>query len=176
MQTIAAVVSAVITLIAVGLSWRVYTYQRTQAHFALALSLHEKLTTGEVATARDVLHTLQYGDETVKGAVRVREAVVAYYTLLWAFERVYAGSVSIREHSRRLRRDRSASTTPALRFLYSMVHWHVREWNGYLPNIRLILQDRLGRAPDDALSVGALVALVASLEAAGYPCSTPLSK
>lgn len=67
MQTIAAVVSAMITLIAVGLSWRVYTYQRTQAHFALALSLHEKLTTGEVATARDVLHPLQYGDETVRG-------------------------------------------------------------------------------------------------------------
>jgi hypothetical protein len=168
MQNAVSIASALIALIAIFVSWRVYAYQRQQNQFALALALHRDLTTGEVAMARDVIGTIWYGDEPKRGPITYKEALTAYFTVLWCFERIRAGDRTMRAHSRRLRKC-SKSTTPALKFMYDMIHWHVREWASYLEYIRDLLGERFGGEPDDKFSRVGLAELAEILEAAGYP-------
>jgi hypothetical protein len=173
MQEATSVVSIVIAIAAAAISWRVYTYQRLQSHFALVLALHQDLTSGEVAVARDKLGAIQYGDEATKGAVTLAEALTSYFTILWCFERLRAGERSLRSHSRRLQRDTSR-TTPALLFMYDSIHWHVDEWHHHLPSLRSELHSRLGKAPDDTDSADAVTELAEILRSAGYVIRPPL--
>jgi hypothetical protein len=172
MEISISLASAAFALAAIGVTWRVYSHQRTQSHFALALSLHRDLTTGEVAVARDLIGTLWYGDEPIRGSISNKQALTAYFTVLWCFERIRAGDRTMRAHSRRLRR-RSEQTTPPLRFMYDMVHWHVAEWATYLDQIREMISARFGKYPDDRYSTIALKELEELLEAAGYPMHSP---
>ena len=63
-----------------------------------------------VAEARDMLGAIQHNDEAAKGSVSVADALVAYFAILWCFERIYAGERYLRSHSKRLQRDISKST------------------------------------------------------------------
>jgi hypothetical protein len=138
-----------------------------QAHFQLALSLHHDLTTGEVAKARDVLGAIQHADEDVKGVVSNADAVESYFTVLWCFERIYAGEQTLRSDSNRLQD--TVQLTPALKFMYDSIHWHVDEWNYILDVIRQELESRLeGISLDDQHSSPKLSKLVEALKSAGY--------
>ena len=149
------------------ISWRVYTYQRQQTHFQLALSLHRDLTTGEVAKARDKLGAIQHGNEDVKGPVSNADAVEAYFTVLWCFERIHAGERTLRSHSKRLQHP--SKKTPALEFLYDSIHWHVEEWSSILDDLRRELERRLeGNTLEDEDSSPKLEKLVMVMTSAGY--------
>jgi hypothetical protein len=170
MQDALATVSATVAVIAVAIAWYTHAQQRRQSHLALAIALHHDLTSGEVAAARDLLGRLIYNAETVKD-VATEDLMAAYFTVLWCFERVSAGERSMREHNRRLA-DRSR-TTPPLRFLYDCIHWHVHEAHRYRNQVRSALTQRLGKAPDDALSISAVAHLVDVLNTAGYADGRP---
>jgi hypothetical protein len=170
LQTAIAVASVIIALVATGVTWRVYTYQRRQNQLALALALHQDLTTGEVAAARDVIGTLWYADEPTRGPVTNKEVLTAYFTILWCFERIYAGDRTMRANSWWLSRS-NRHTSPPLDFLHRMIHWHVREWASYIVQIRGLIRARFGRYPDDKYSRAGLTKLTLILQAAGYDMS-----
>lgn len=131
-------VAGVIAAIAAGISafwaWWVYRGQSRSADFELARSLHQDLTSGEVARARDTLTRYRLTGQCASTA----ETVHAYFTLLWCFERVLRGRESIS------RRSRSTSTHPALDYLDECTDWHLKQWEHDFPEIRQRLKAELG--------------------------------
>jgi hypothetical protein len=121
--------------------------------------LHQDLTTGEVAAARDTLGRIAHGTRTLAGspsdAVAVQEALRAWFTLLWCFERIQAGRRTI-GHSPLIGRS-------ALRFLDEMITSQVRFLNEEAVRTRGELTAALGVTPSDQHSRRAFVSLVEDL-------------
>lgn len=110
----------------------------------LARSLHFDLTSGEVALARESLGTLTRDLKAIAPECPAKRnawfvaARTDYFTLLWCFERIWAGRVTIMADEGRLH------TGPAQRHLDGLIGWHVRNWALDLPEIKQVLQDELG--------------------------------
>ncbi|MFE7076831.1 hypothetical protein ACFU96_42745 [Streptomyces sp. NPDC057620] len=95
------------------------------------------LTTGEVVQARITLITyLRHPGDSSRELVQ--EALGSYYMLLWCFERILAGR-RVLNHSHRW-----TPSLPAVRFLDSLVRWHLEEWGKDLPVLRRRLGHDLG--------------------------------
>lgn len=128
LQTLAAVSSTLIALLSATVAILVFRRQRRQADFELARSLHQDLTSGDVAHARDLLATLHYPGSRVLDDPAGAEAIrSAYFTVLWSFERVHAG------------RQVLANAPAARTFLDDLIRWHVAEWWQRLDDVKAIL-------------------------------------
>lgn len=143
--------SAVVALIALAVSVAAFFVQRKYGDFELARTLHADLTTGDVARAREDLGTLVHDPQRINEGdlLRVR---ASYFTLLWCFERIYAGRCTIASRSRHARRR-------PLRFLDSMIRWQLEYWAGNLPQVRTELERRLGSPLSDSRSLEGFEAL-----------------
>lgn len=148
------VIAALAAVLAVAVAAFVYWGQRRAGHMEVARSLHVDLTTGEVARARELLGTLRYGTPQAKGAIDPASALTGYFAILWCFERIQAGRVSLMD--RTLWGGRPA----AVRFLDDLVHWHVVEWQSGLPLVRATLEQLTGSPIDDAQSGAAFARLL----------------
>lgn len=140
LATIAAVLSAF-------WAWWVYRAQSRAADFELARSLHEDLTTGEVARARDTLTRYRLSGQCESPAQVVR----SYFTLLWCFERILHGRESI---------GRRTGSRPALDYLDECLDWHLRQWRQDIPEVRQRIKADLGVTTlDDEHSLAGFSAL-----------------
>jgi hypothetical protein len=130
------------------LAWAAFKLQRRRTNMELARSLHHDLTSGEVAKARETL-----GSITRDQSVAPREdlerrrawfvgARTDYFTLLWCFERIWAGRETIIDDDRRGVRSRPC------RYLDQLVGWHVRNWAFDLPEIKRVLINELSEMPE----------------------------
>lgn len=81
------------------------------------LELLQDLTTGEVATARNIIGTLMYGTDAQIRQLTTSDLVREYYVLLWGIERNAEGYRALISSRQR----RSA------REFRSSVNWHVEE-------------------------------------------------
>lgn len=139
-MSVSDVATLMISIVSLCTSMAVFYWQRRHGDFDLARVLHTDLTSGEVAKARDLLGTLlrspdAVGDDALPG-VRT-----AYFTVLWSFERLYAGRRAIEDGG-------TASRRP-LRFLDRLINWPLAYWSENLPRVREILEQRLGPVEDD---------------------------
>ncbi|MGW0734529.1 hypothetical protein [Streptomyces sp. NPDC002851] len=134
LSVIVAVVSAVIAALSVVWARRLARGTFTDSAFELARSLHHDLTTGDVAKARDLLESFGRGarpqDADGAYAATVRDA---YFTLLWCFERVWAGRRSL------VADQNHQETRAAVKFLDEMITWHVAHWADSWPSLRAAL-------------------------------------
>lgn len=144
------VLAVAISLLAVLVAAIVYLGENRRADLEVARSLHLDLTSGEVAGARRLLGTLRYGDSSERGRIDTSDALTAYFTLLWCFERVAAGRRSLLRGQLLGRRGR------AVTFLDEAIDWHLIEWREGLPTAKSRLNERLGSAVDDDQSREAL--------------------
>ncbi|WJV51752.1 hypothetical protein [Streptomyces flavofungini] len=135
----AGVVTLVISIVSLCTSMAVFYWQRRHGDFDLARMLHADLTTGEVARARDVLGTFIHDPRTLDSE-DLRDVRTAYFTVLWCFERLYAG--------RRAIRDGGAASRRPLRFLDHMISGQVSYWDQNLPWIREELEQHPGGVHD----------------------------
>lgn len=149
------VLALAISLVAVLVAAVVYLGENRRADLEVARSLHLDLTSGEVAEARRLLGTLRYGAPSELGRIDASDALTAYFTLLWCFERVAAGRRSLLRGQLLGRRGR------AVAFLDEAIHWHLIEWRAGLPMAKSRLTERLGSAIDDSQSRDALRWLLA---------------
>ncbi|MGC4878374.1 hypothetical protein ACLQ26_19215 [Micromonospora sp. DT43] len=131
---LAAVTSVAISLVALGVSLIVQREQRRYQDFELARSLHHDVSTGEVAQARHLLGTLVRSSEPIDGTAK-REALQAYFTLLWCFERIYVGHQTM-------------GPGRPQRFLAEAVRWHVLEWDREIGAAKRKLEDQPGEIDD----------------------------
>ncbi|MEU2722769.1 hypothetical protein [Streptomyces smyrnaeus] len=149
-----AAVSAIAAVLALAAAAGVYLGQSRQADFALARSLHADLTSGEVAQAREVLGTLVHDPGAIDEDdwVKVRQS---YFTLLWCFERVYAGWYVLASGGK-------LSRGP-LGFLDRMIRWHVEYWEANFPVVKVELGRALQQTVKDGNSWKAFEALSSAL-------------
>jgi hypothetical protein len=126
-----------------------FRVQRRRTNMELARSLHFDLTSGEVASARETLGTIVYdrevmasGDKASRKA-RFAEARTDYFTLLWCFERIWAGRETMTAD------DRAGTGGVACRYLDRIIGWHVRNWAKDLPVIRQVLELETGGQLED---------------------------
>ncbi|MGW0423284.1 hypothetical protein [Streptomyces sp. NPDC003015] len=138
-------VTLVISLVSLCTSMTVFYWQRRHGDFDLARLLHADLTSGEVAKARDLLGTLLHSPGSFEPC-NLPQARTAYFTVLWCFERLYAGRRAIEDGG-------TASRRP-LRFLDLLITEQLTYWSVNLPRVRDELQQQLGTL-DDAQSVWA---------------------
>jgi len=132
-------VTLVISIVSLSTSIAVFYWQRRHGDFDLARLLHADLTSGEVAKARDLLGTLLHSPNSV-AADDLPHVRTAYFTVLWCFERLYAGRRAIEDGG-------TASRRP-LRFLDLLISGQLTYWSANLPRIRDELQQRLGPLED----------------------------
>jgi hypothetical protein len=126
-----------------------YRVQRRRTNMELARSLHSDLTSGEVANARDTLGTIVYdrqlmlsGDK-VSRKDRYARARTDYFTLLWCFERIWAGRMTI------IADDRAGVNGMACQYLDLLIKWHVATWYKDLPVVKRVLENELGKLEDE---------------------------
>ncbi|MDB4897080.1 MAG: hypothetical protein JWN15_3342 [Firmicutes bacterium] len=143
-------IATVVSLLAFATAAAAHVRQRRAEDFRLARDLHVDLTTGEVAKAREVLGTLVHDGSRIKDEdiPRVR---TSYFTLLWCFERIYAGRCAIA--------DGWTFGNRPLRFLDRLVVWQVEYWAENLGPAKEALEARLGVQLSDGKSRLALDAL-----------------
>ncbi|SDP62095.1 hypothetical protein SAMN04487981_12933 [Streptomyces sp. cf386] len=134
------VVTLVISIVSLCTSISVFYWQRRHGDFDLARLLHADLTGGEVAKARDVLGALVHTPGSIRDDV-FPEVRTAYFTLLWCFERLYAGRRAIQDGG-------TASRRP-LRFLDRLISSQLAYWAVNLPRVRGELERRLGPIEDE---------------------------
>ncbi|WBC14209.1 hypothetical protein O7600_24360 [Micromonospora sp. WMMA1998] len=139
------VISVLLSAGALTLSVYVARRQRRREGFELARALHAELTTGTVFEARSILGGLQRG-KTLATPDAATQAMDAYFTLLWCFERIDAGWQTLA----------AWGSVDAQRFLVNSIRWHVNEWESALPEIRDAIQASARRKLDDAHSQEAL--------------------
>jgi hypothetical protein len=126
-----------------------FRVQRRRTNMELARSLHSDLTSGEVARARDTLGTIVYDREVMApGDIAPRKARFVevrtdYFTLLWCFERIWAGRETITAD------DRAGASGVACRYLDQIIRWHVLSWAKDLPLVRHVLKLELSSALED---------------------------
>lgn len=104
--------------------------------FELARGLHHDLTTGAVQDARNHLGHIAHSGRTVTDSES--KTLDAYFRLLWCFERINGG----REV---MRRSRLVGKAP-LRYLDSLITWHVVEWAANLGDNERGVRVRLNRS------------------------------
>lgn len=126
-----------------------FRVQRRRANMELARALHVDLTTREVAKARDTLGTMVYdravmasGDMASRKA-RFIGARTDYFTLLWCFERIWAGRETITAD------ERAGANGAACRYLDQAIRWHVLSWARDLPLVGHVLELELGSSLAD---------------------------
>ena len=149
MQNIVPTLALVISLGSFALSWAAFKVQRRRTNMELARSLHFDLTSGEVAKARESLGTLtrdrralRFTDPEQRKAWLVG-ARTDYFTLLWCFERIWAGRVTL------IADEGQRTAGPARRYLDDLIRWHVRNWALDLPVIKQVLTDELNSPVQD---------------------------
>jgi hypothetical protein len=147
-RDVATIVSTLLAAGALAVSIAAFRGQRRREDFELARSLHEDLTSGEVAQARNRLGTLVRSEGSL-GPDQRRQAMTAYFTLLWCFERIDIGRQTLA----------ARPSQRALHFLINSIRWHVEEWAEMLPEVRRRLADG-SKEPDDGDSMNAFVKLV----------------
>jgi hypothetical protein len=147
-------ISAAVSVRAFAVALATYLRQRRQGDFALARELHNDLVTGDVAKARDLLGTVVHDPDRVEDGElpRVRDA---YFTLLWCFERIYAGRVAIA--------DGWYWRNRPLDFIDCLAGWHVDYWVTNLDVAKNWLEERLGTEIKDGRSRSGLLALHAAI-------------
>jgi hypothetical protein len=148
-------VPTVISLCAFAVALTAYLRQRRREDFALARELHNDLVAGKVAQARDLLGTLLHDPEGIDDGdlPRLRDA---YFTVLWCFERIYAGRSVIA--------DGWYWRNRPLDFLDRLIGWHVAYWATNADVAKLLLQERLGNEVQDEHSRYGLKGLHAALQ------------
>lgn len=137
-QLALAIAATVATVLSVLISRRVAEHEFRQA----SLLILQDLTTGEVATARDVVGTFMYGDDGAVRRLSRSDVMRSYYVLLWCVERVAAGYRAL---------DTAGGDGTTQAFCQS-VDWHANEIVTNLALVRAVL------SPDDAEAWGSLVA------------------
>jgi hypothetical protein len=156
LQAMTSIISTLIAILSATVAILVFRRQRRLADFELARSLHQDLTSGEVARARDLLANLAYrgGGHTLEEAPAIEAVRSAYFTVLWCFERIDAGRFVLTD-------------SPAARtFLDELISWHVTEWWHRMTDIRPVLSNQLTEF-DDAHSRRSLDRLAALLTPQG---------
>ena len=139
MSTATAVASMAVAIVALGYTW---AQERRDVKRALS-AMHADLTSGEVAHARDVVGDLRFG-VVAKGRMtcakknRGREEIRAYFTLIWAVERV-DNALSMYTTRRTLR-------------LEHYVKWNLDELTRNIVWLRQAHGSRLGISDQDAWS------------------------
>ncbi|WP_141714195.1 hypothetical protein [Micromonospora inyonensis] len=128
------------SLVALGVSLVVQWGQRRREDFELARSLHQDLTSGEVAQARDILGGLVRSDRALDATSSV-EATRAYFTLLWCFERIEVGL--------------QISSGRPRQFLTRAIRWHVLEWERDIVVAKRKIEKCRGAGIDDERSQAA---------------------
>jgi hypothetical protein len=160
-RDVATIVSTMLAAGALAVSISAFRGQRRREDFELARSLHEDLTSGEVALARDRLGTLVRSEGSLDPEEK-RQAMTAYFTLLWCFERIDIGRQTL-------------ATRPSKRprqFLINSIRWHVEEWAEMLPEVRR----RLADSPDELDDQDSRKALDRLAEAVGFSPSGGASR
>jgi hypothetical protein len=152
-RDVVTTVSVLLSACALVLSIYVALRQRRRDGLELARTLHADLTTGAVAEARNVLGSLRRGGRLTTDEDTAR-AMNAYFTILWCFERIDAGRLTLRRWG----------SAEARRFLLNAIHWHVVEWNAALPEIRILLEQQAGHEVDDDESRAALKRVAHALD------------
>jgi hypothetical protein len=158
-----AALSLVVSVSSVLVALAAFRVQRRRTNMELARSLHFDLTSGEVAKARETLGTIVYDREAmiprneVSRKARFVEARTDYFTLLWCFERISAGRVTITAD------DRAGTGGPACRYLDRIIGWHLRSWAKDLPVVRQVIELELGVQLDDEDSCAAFGDLCGAL-------------
>ncbi|MFD7283902.1 hypothetical protein ACFV80_44680 [Streptomyces sp. NPDC059862] len=127
----------VISIVSLCTSIAVFCWQRQHGDFDLARLLHADLTGGEVAKTRDVLGTLVHSPGSIRDDV-LPEVRTAYFTLLWCFERLYAG--------RRAIQDGGTANCRPLRFLDRLTSSQLAYWAVNLPAYRVNWSGASGRS------------------------------
>ena len=170
MQIGLTLAALIVSIGALATSAVAYKAQRRRLWLDLARSLHHELTTGEVAEARNPLGTLVYADDS--STVKPETARSAYFTVLWCFERIWAGREAIirdyrpseprivrifmsfldRVAPKRSKALRDRQRQP-LRFLDELITWHVETLGYVLPIAKDELEQRLGGTISDGSSV-----------------------
>ncbi|WDF43486.1 hypothetical protein PBV52_45260 [Streptomyces sp. T12] len=129
-----------LSIVSLCTSIAVFYWQRRHGVFDLARLLHADLTGGEVAKARDMLGTLVHSPGSIRDDT-LPEVRTAYFTLLWCFDRLYAGRRAIQNGG-------TASRRP-LRFLDRLIGSQVAYWAENLPRVREELARHLGPIEDE---------------------------
>jgi hypothetical protein len=149
LQNIIAAFALAISLGSLALSWAAFKAQRRRTNMELARSLHFDLTSGEVAQARESLGTLtrdsrslRFDDPEQRMAWLV-DARTDYFTLLWCFERIWAGRVTL------IADEGHRGAGRARGYLEDLIRWHVRNWAMDLPVIKQVLADELNSSMQD---------------------------
>jgi hypothetical protein len=120
------VLALVVSSGALALSWAAFKVQRRRTNMELARSLHFDLTSGEVAKARESLGTMTRDRKVMASAhpekrkARFASARTDYFTLLWCFERIWAGRETI------IADEGHRATRPACSYLNNLIRCHVR--------------------------------------------------
>ncbi len=148
-MSVSDVATLAISIVSLCTSVAVFYWQRRHGDFDLARLLHADLTSGEVARARDLLGALLRSPDTFRDDA-LPDVRTAYFTVLWSFERLYAGRRAIEDGG-------TASRRP-LKFLDRLIRWPLAYWSENLPRVREVLEQRLGTVEDDQ-SIEALVEL-----------------
>ncbi|WP_210594300.1 hypothetical protein [Streptomyces sp. GESEQ-35] len=133
-------VTLVISIVSLSTSIAVFYWQSRHGDFDLARLLHADLTSGEVAKARDLLGTLLHSPNSMCDD-DLPDVRTAYFTLLWCFERLYAG--------RRAIQDGGMASRRPLRFLDRLISGQLTYWSLNLPRVRDELQQRMGPIEDE---------------------------
>ncbi|MEV6105687.1 hypothetical protein AB0M28_13365 [Streptomyces sp. NPDC051940] len=129
-----------ISIVSLCTSMAVFYWQRRHGDFDLARILHADLTSGDVAKARDLLGTLLHSPDSFRDDA-LPDVRTAYFTVLWSFERLYAG--------RRAIEDGGAASRRPLKFLDRLISRPLAHWSENLPRVRAVLVQRLGPVEDD---------------------------
>lgn len=87
--------------------------------YELVRRLHEDLTTGEVLRARSVLGHVVHSKHVIGAAVPLRDALDAYFSLLWCFERIHAGHRVVA----------ASQASGAQAFFRHLFQCHIDEWH-----------------------------------------------
>ncbi|MCX5063717.1 hypothetical protein OG895_43270 [Streptomyces sp. NBC_00201] len=138
---ITTLVSACIAAIAAFIALYAARGNAARAGFDLARTLYNDLTTEATAQSRSALEFYRRGNAPADQALP--EVMNHYFSLLWQFEKVYAGRESL------ARQRRLNGTQPAVRFLDDMIGYHVSEWGARWLQLHNLIDIQLG--PDDQL-------------------------
>lgn len=124
-SALAGVSSTVLALAAVVVALVAFRSEHRRARFEGARALHHDLTTGEIAAARKTVGSLHYGDfGSSSSPADWSQALTAYFTLLWCFERIEAGRMALARGVVRAGQRKDE----AVDYLDALVAWHVAEY------------------------------------------------
>ena len=163
--------STVLALAGVAIALIAYRSDRRRSRFERACALHRDLTTGEVATARNVAGHFHYGGFTGSGtSPDVASGLHAYFLLLWSFQRLEAGRTALVRDSLRP----NGSIDSVVRYLDGLIASDVAEYACALAIMRRKIAESSGIS--DWRSAAPFVRLLKALQKRGLvdPSYQPL--